>query len=147
MASWYICHVTQPYMYKNCSFFVRIFVLYPQMTVWSPSIASEDPTSPSSPTLPVGRHKRLSDIPLVPPTPVTPPDCSLKQTGGHSHVLPALSADAIVGCNICNLKLVGFLFLGLFFFFLGFFFFFFLFYKKEKIQHKTKISVVVLCDL
>uniref|UniRef100_A0A3B4U5H7 non-specific serine/threonine protein kinase n=2 Tax=Seriola TaxID=8160 RepID=A0A3B4U5H7_SERDU len=85
-----------------------------KMTVWSPSTASGDPTSPSSPTLPVGRPERLSNIPLVPLSPLTPPDCTLKKTAGHSPVLPALSADAVVGCNIYNLKVVLLFFFCLF---------------------------------
>lgn len=78
-----------------------------KMTVWSPSTASGDPTSPSSPTPPAGRPKRLSNIPLVPPSPPHPhPTALSKRPGGHSPVLTALSADAAVGCNSHNLRVV-----------------------------------------
>lgn len=88
------------------------------MTVWSPSTASGDPTSPSSPTLPVGRPKRLSYIPLAPPSPLSPHPTALSKDRGHVPVLPALSVDAVGWTQHYNLQVV--------------------FYRKEEIQDKNK---------
>lgn len=97
-----------------------------KMTVWSRLTASGDPTSPSSPTLPVERPKRLSNIPPVPPSPLTPAlhPTALSRPGPQPCVLPALSAEPAVGCNSHDLHVV--------------------FYRKEEIQDKTKITVVVV---
>lgn len=54
---------------------------------------------------------------------------SQKTGGPQPPVLPALSADAVGGCNISSLQVV---------------FLFFFFSRKEEIQDKTKITVVGL---
>lgn len=43
------------------------------MTVWSFLTASDDPTSPSSPTLPAGQPKNDSNVPPFSPSPHPPP--------------------------------------------------------------------------
>lgn len=72
-----ICLHLTTLIYNEVPQELTFFTLCQQMTVWCPSTASGDPTSPSFPTLLVGQPKRLSNIPLVPPSPLTPPDCTL----------------------------------------------------------------------
>ena len=95
------------------------------MTVWSLLTANEDPTSPSSPTLPAEQPKRLkhSSGLTIFPLHLT----ALSEGRGLSHILPALSAEAVIGYNSRSLHVV--------------------FYRKEEVQEKTKINVLVLCGL
>lgn len=95
------------------------------MTVWSLLTANEDPTSPSSHILPVEQPKQLktffwSHLHSLHQT-------ALSEGRGLSHILPALSAEAVIGYNSHNLHVV--------------------FYRKEEVQEKTKINVFFLCGL
>lgn len=77
-----------------------------KMTAWSHLTASGDPTSPSSPTPPVGRPKRLCYILLVPPSPLTPPDCTLERPGtaapSSQHCLQMPLVDVtFTFCKLC----------------------------------------------
>lgn len=77
-----------------------------KMTVWSPSTASGDPTSPSSPTPPVGRPKRLSNIPLVPPSALHPTRLHSQKTGAtapsfqHCLQMPLVDVTFPI-CKLC----------------------------------------------
>lgn len=124
---------------------VTLSSVRPQMTVWSPSTASGDPTSPSSPTPPVGRPERLSKHSSGPtasphPTWLHSREKKTKQkkksgatAPSSQHCLQMPSLD--VTFKIWKLRF-SFLFLSSFFFLTG----------RRKSKTKTKITVV-LCDL
>lgn len=108
-----------------------------KMTAWSRLTASGDPTSPSSPTLPVERPKRLSKHSSGPAVSPPPPSPTPQNHHHHHHhptalsrpgpqpcvlpVLPALSAESVVGTQQSRSA-----------------------YRKEEIQDKTKITAVVV---
>lgn len=118
------CHIARPQLPQDLSSSL------PSILRWQYGVIRQRAETPLPPVLLLCQWDGLNDshtflwshhLPSPRPTALS------KRTGGRSPVLPALSADAVGGCNIYNLRVV--------------------FSRKEEIQDKTKITVVVLWGL